>query len=108
LVGLELRPRRLREAAAFWQKVSDAVGTEARDALWAHPDLVPSGSDIDDPTALIARLEAEARGETPEPDEFDTALEQLLQQEDSREDDSAGSEGDSGSTDERRDDPPHV
>ncbi len=122
LVGLELRPRRLREAAAFWQKVSDAVGTEARDALWAHPDLIPSGKDIDDPSALIARLEAEARGETPEPDEFDAALEQLLQQEDSREEDAAASgsasasasdaepdaEGDSDSGEGRRDDPPHV
>ena len=34
LVGLELRPRRLREAAAMWQKISDAVGPAARDALW--------------------------------------------------------------------------
>ncbi|MEB0268056.1 zinc-dependent metalloprotease, partial [Cryobacterium sp. 10I5] len=39
LVGLELRPRRLREAAAMWQAVTDAVGDDGRDALWAHPDL---------------------------------------------------------------------
>ena len=37
--GLELRPRRLREAAAMWQAVTDAVGDEQRDALWAHPDI---------------------------------------------------------------------
>ncbi|MCU1425164.1 MAG: hypothetical protein JWM51_1455, partial [Microbacteriaceae bacterium] len=30
LVGLELRPRRLREAAAMWQQVTDAVGSTAR------------------------------------------------------------------------------
>ncbi|MCJ1672311.1 zinc-dependent metalloprotease [Rathayibacter sp. VKM Ac-2929] len=78
LVGLELRPRRLREAAAMWQAVTDAVGPEARDALWSHPDVLPGSDDLDDPTALVARLSAEARGETPEPDEMDRALEELL------------------------------
>ncbi|MET1051898.1 MAG: zinc-dependent metalloprotease [Mycetocola sp.] len=78
LVGLELRPRRLREAAAMWQQITDAVGDDERDALWEHPDVIPTGEDIDDPAALIARLEARARGEVPEPDDFDTALENLL------------------------------
>ncbi|WP_425462000.1 zinc-dependent metalloprotease [Mycetocola tolaasinivorans] len=78
LVGLELRPRRLREAAALWQAVTDAVGTEARDALWAHPDLVPTAADIDDPAAFINRLSALARGEVPERDEMDEALDALL------------------------------
>ena len=77
LVGLELRPRRLREATAMWQAVTDAVGMDARDALWSHPDLVPVASDIDDPTALIARITAGP----PEPDEFDRALEDLLDDE---------------------------
>ena len=74
LVGLELRPRRLREAAAMWQKVTDAVGSDARDALWSHPDLVPTSEDIDDPTTLIARI---AAGD-PVPDDVDQALEDLL------------------------------
>ena len=78
LVGLELRPRRLREAAAMWQAVTDAVGPEARDALWSHPDVLPGSEDLDDPSRLVARLSAEARGETPEPDEMDLALEELL------------------------------
>jgi putative hydrolase len=81
LVGLELRPRRLREAAVMWQQVTDAVGTAQRDALWSHPDLVPTASDIDAPDALVARLEAEARGERPEQDEMDLALEDLLRDE---------------------------
>jgi len=76
LVGLELRPRRLREAAAMWQAVTDAVGDEARDGLWSHPDLLPSSEDIDDPAALIARLDATSRG--PELDKIDQALEDLL------------------------------
>ncbi|CAN5341304.1 zinc-dependent metalloprotease [soil metagenome] len=77
LVGLELRPRRLREAAAMWQAVQDAVGAEARDSLWAHPDILPTDADIDDPTALVARLQ----GGTPEPDDVDQALEDLLNDE---------------------------
>ncbi|HEX7834496.1 MAG TPA: zinc-dependent metalloprotease [Pseudolysinimonas sp.] len=77
LVGLELRPRRLREAAAMWQAVQDAVGAEARDALWAHPDIIPTDADIDDPAALVARLQ----GGTPEPDDIDQALEDLLNDE---------------------------
>ena len=74
LVGLELRPRRLREAAAMWQKVTDAVGSEKRDDLWSHPDLVPTADDLDDPTALIARI----TGGEPEPDDVDQAIEDLL------------------------------
>ncbi|VXC05053.1 conserved hypothetical protein [Microbacterium sp. 8M] len=82
LVGLKLRPRRLREAAAMWRAVTDAVGIEARDALWDYPDLMPDASDIDDPAALVARLQARARGEEPAPDEMDEALERLLRGED--------------------------
>lgn len=78
LVGLELRPRRMREAAAMWRAVTDAVGPAARDALWDYPDLMPGADDIDDPAGLVARLEARARGEEPAPDEFDDALARLL------------------------------
>jgi len=78
LVGLELRPRRLREAAAMWQAVTDAVGNEARDALWAHPDLLPTSADLDDPQALIARLTSSAPGAERVLDEVDQALEDLL------------------------------
>jgi putative hydrolase len=78
LVGLEIRPRRLREAAALWQAVTDAIGVEARDELWSHPDLMPTAADLDSPAALILRLEAAARGEAPAPDAMDRALEDLL------------------------------
>ena len=78
LVGLELRPRRLREAASMWQAVTDAVGNEARDALWAHPDILPTAEDLDDPQALVARLTSTAKGEPQVLDEVDQALEDLL------------------------------
>ncbi|MFC3398330.1 zinc-dependent metalloprotease [Microbacterium amylolyticum] len=86
LVGLKLRPRRLREAAAMWRAISDAVGTEARDALWDYPDLAPTAEDIDDPAGLIARLEAAARGEEAPRDEMDEALDQLLAEADGPDD----------------------
>lgn len=81
LVGLELRPRRMREAAAMWRAVTDAVGIEGRDALWDYPDLMPSSEDIDDPAALIARVTAASRGEAAPADEMDDALAQLLAEE---------------------------
>lgn len=49
LVGLELRPRRLRDAAALWQALTRHRGTAGRDAVWAHPDLLPTADDLDDP-----------------------------------------------------------
>jgi putative hydrolase len=53
LVGLELRPRRLREAGAIWQGLTDARGVSGRDAVWAHPDLLPSADDFDDPEGFV-------------------------------------------------------
>lgn len=74
LVGLELRPRRLREAAAMWRQITEAVGPTERDALWSHPDLVPSSADITDPSALIAKLTG---GPAPL-DDVDQAIRDLL------------------------------
>jgi len=54
LVGLELRPRRCREAATLWRAVLDAHGAEQRDAIWAHPDLMPTAEDLDHPELFTA------------------------------------------------------
>ncbi|MDG3008716.1 zinc-dependent metalloprotease [Rhodococcus sp. D2-41] len=56
LVGLELRPRKMREAAALWTRLAEAGGIDKRDGVWAHPDLLPDGSDLDDPAAFIDRV----------------------------------------------------
>jgi putative hydrolase len=53
LVGLELRPRRLREAATIWQGLTEARGVDGRDALWAHPDLLPAADDLENPDAFV-------------------------------------------------------
>jgi putative hydrolase len=56
LLGLELRPKRIREAAAMWHAVTAAVGAKKRDELWDHPDLLPTSQDIDNPGGLISKL----------------------------------------------------
>ena len=53
LVGLELRPRMLREAAVLWQGLTEARGVDARDALWGHPDLLPTADDLENPDAFV-------------------------------------------------------
>jgi hypothetical protein len=53
LVGLELRPRKLREAALIWRQLTDVRGTAGRDAVWAHPDLLPTDEDFDDPDGFV-------------------------------------------------------
>ncbi|HET7667464.1 MAG TPA: zinc-dependent metalloprotease [Mycobacterium sp.] len=56
LVGLELRPRKLREAAVLWERLTQAVGADARDGVWQHPDLLPSAEDLDEPAGFIDRM----------------------------------------------------
>ncbi|MBK1789265.1 zinc-dependent metalloprotease [Prauserella cavernicola] len=56
LVGLELRPRRMRAASALWKLVGDQHGIDKRDHLWSHPDLMPRAEDLDDPMDFAERL----------------------------------------------------
>ncbi|WP_323958961.1 zinc-dependent metalloprotease [Arthrobacter sp. JZ12] len=74
LVGLELRPRRLRDAAALWKQLQEERGVAGRDAVWHHPDLLPTPEDLDDPAGFSARRQlAESEGA-----DVDAALEKLL------------------------------
>jgi putative hydrolase len=56
LIGLELRPRKLREAADLWSKLLESSDVTTRDGVWAHPDLVPDSDDLDHPAAFIDRV----------------------------------------------------
>ena len=55
LVGLELRPRKMRAAAELWRTLTAERGIDGRDAIWAHPDLVPTTEDLDDPKGFASR-----------------------------------------------------
>lgn len=74
LVGLELRPRRLREAATLWASLKAERGVAGRDAIWQHPDLLPTGEDLDDPQGFSARRQLAEASDT----EVDDALQKLL------------------------------
>ncbi|MDQ1732917.1 MAG: hypothetical protein QOK10_3076 [Pseudonocardiales bacterium] len=54
LVGLELRPRRLREAATLWGAMTQRHGPSVRDTLWNHPDLLPTPDDLDDALGFVS------------------------------------------------------
>ncbi|MDR1823960.1 MAG: zinc-dependent metalloprotease [Bifidobacteriaceae bacterium] len=56
LVGLELRPRRAREATRLWEAVADQLGQVEREAVWGHPDLLPLSEDLDQPEQFPSRL----------------------------------------------------
>jgi putative hydrolase len=53
LVGLELRPRRLREAATMWRALTEERGVGGRDQIWEHPDLLPTAEDLEDPEGFV-------------------------------------------------------
>ena len=55
LVGLQLHPRRIREATAMWKTITDTIGIEKRDNLWSHPDLLPTAEDIDNVSEFLNR-----------------------------------------------------
>lgn len=55
LVGLELRPRRLREAASLWAALRQRSSIGRRDSIWDHPDLLPSAADLDELDEFVER-----------------------------------------------------
>lgn len=77
LAGLELRPRKLREAAAMWRAVADRGGIATRDGLWSHPDIMPTAEEIEGPDLLLSRIGL-IEGQSPESDPFDEELRKLL------------------------------
>jgi putative hydrolase len=74
LVGLELRPRRLRDAANLWAALEAKLGADGRDAGWGHPDVAPTGADLDDPLGFVERFG------TSDSADLDAALDELLRE----------------------------
>ncbi len=75
LVGLELRPRRLRDASTLWGSLRTRQGIEGRDGVWMHPDLLPTNADLDDPLGF---REDAAAPESMTEEDFDAGLRDLL------------------------------
>ena len=74
LVGLELRPRKMREAADMWAAALAQRGQAGRDALWEHPDLMPDSDDLDDPIGFLLTSEDSSDRSA----RMDDALDELL------------------------------
>lgn len=79
LVGLELRPRRMRDAANLFTALEEAKGADGRDAAWHHPDHAPTAADLDDPMGYVSG-EQDTTAAEPTKDAVDDALEALLAQ----------------------------
>lgn len=78
LVGLELRPRRVRDAANLWALLTQRRGIAGRDEVWSHPDLMPTARDLDDPLGMVS---AESPEQAAPADDWDADLRRLLDEE---------------------------
>ena len=58
LIGLEFRPRRVREAARLWELLGAEVGDGERDAFWEHPDVMPTASELASPEDFLTMRRA--------------------------------------------------
>lgn len=80
-VGIELRPRRVREALAWWDSVLATEGEQGREAKWDHPDLLPTAEVLSGrPQApqSAAADSSDALADVEIPTDFDAELERLL------------------------------
>ncbi|WP_146339791.1 zinc-dependent metalloprotease [Nesterenkonia sp. NBAIMH1] len=78
LVGLELRPQRLRDAAALWAHLRESGGIEARDEVWSHPDVQPDEADLDDPSTFYTRRKEQEQASASMDDELKKLLDDEL------------------------------
>jgi len=74
LVGLELRPRRARDAARLWSIIARERGVSGRDELWSQLDLFPTSEDLDSPELFEDRRAASADVDA----DLDAALDAIL------------------------------
>lgn len=73
LIGLDLRPRLVRDARNLWAAVEHDRAQEGRDAVWGHPDLLPTKAHLADPLSFIGNQAQDAVE-----DDLDTELRKLL------------------------------
>ncbi|MBM3690511.1 MAG: zinc-dependent metalloprotease [Actinobacteria bacterium] len=58
LVGLQLRPKRMRSAYEFFKKLTELVGAERRDYIWQNLDLLPKDDELENPIDLAIQVSA--------------------------------------------------
>ena len=57
LLGLGLKRRQYERGATFFRHVADERGIEAAGAVWERAENLPTGDELDDPDAWIARVD---------------------------------------------------
>ena len=53
LLGLEVSPRKMREASAFWGEVKKIRGSDGRDKCWEDPAFLPMPDDLSDVAVFL-------------------------------------------------------
>ena len=53
LLGLEVSPRKMREASAFWNEVKNLRGADGRDKCWEDAAFLPMPDDLSDVKAFL-------------------------------------------------------
>jgi putative hydrolase len=53
LLGVEVSPRKMREASAFWSEVKNIKGSDGRDKCWDDPAFLPVPDDLVDVKAFL-------------------------------------------------------
>lgn len=56
LVGLQLRPKRMRSSYEFFKKLTELVGAERRDYIWQNLDLLPKDDELENPIELASKV----------------------------------------------------
>lgn len=74
LVGLEIKPRKNREAQRFWEIAYAKLGIDGRDAIWNHPDLLPFPEHLTNPNEFF---DMQAKSSAVE-EEIDSFLAEIL------------------------------
>lgn len=74
LIGLDLRPRLVRDARNLWAAIEHERGQAGRDAVWGHPDLLPTKAHLADPLSFTAGEDSA----DPAEDDLDNELRKLL------------------------------
>ena len=94
LVGLQLRPRRAREAAQLWERIGAEHGNAERDDVWQEAALLPTAEDLEDQDGFFSRRALLAATDA----DFDAAMAAWLdgKPEASEEPDNGEAGGDSG------------
>ena len=58
LLALEVSPRKMREASAFWGEVKNLRGSDGRDRCWEDPAFLPMPGDLNDVKAFLESVTA--------------------------------------------------